>query len=150
MCISVSGPSSCPSSSLVILFIHSAFSLCYFVFSILLYNQSVSFVSDCWYVFLSSPPNCRIFFHCFEMCSFVCIVLPFVDVPLIFLFSPVLSGLFPQVVLLFFYVLLFLFVPTYSSVFPLFYHFGLFSSIFFPSFPVEFTILILVSFFMFF
>ena len=36
----------------------------------------------------------RIFFCCFEMFCFVCIVLPFVNISLIFLLSPVLSGLF--------------------------------------------------------
>ena len=44
----------------------------------------------------------KIFFRCFGMSCFVCIVLPFVDISLIFLLSPVLSSLFPQVVLLFF------------------------------------------------
>ena len=47
----------------------------------------------------------RIFFRCFGMICFVCIVLPFVDIFLIFLLFPVLSGLFLRVVLLFFPVL---------------------------------------------
>ena len=42
----------------------------------------------------------RIFFHCFAMFCFVSIALPFVDIPLIFLLSPVLPGLFPEVVFL--------------------------------------------------
>ena len=47
----------------------------------------------------------RIFFRCFGMSCFVCIVLPFVDISLITLLLPLLSGLFPQGVLLFFLVL---------------------------------------------
>ena len=47
----------------------------------------------------------RIVFHCFGKSCFVRIVLPFVDISLIFLLSPALSGLFPQVVLFFFPVL---------------------------------------------
>ena len=42
------------SSSLVILFIHSAFSL-FFSCHILIQNRSVSLTSSCWYVFVSSP-----------------------------------------------------------------------------------------------
>ena len=41
----------------------------------------------------------RIFFRCFGMSCFVCIVLPFLDIFLIFHLSPVLSGLFPLVVI---------------------------------------------------
>ena len=44
-------------------------------------------------------------------------------VSITFLLSPILSGLFPRVELLFLHVLLFLFVPC-SSVFSLVYHFG--------------------------
>ena len=67
MCISASGPSSCPSSSLypfsllrvlLVPFIHSAFSLCFFSCHILVQNCSVSLASGCWYVFVSCPPNC--------------------------------------------------------------------------------------------
>ena len=36
------------------------------------------------------------------MFNFVCVVLPFIDIFLIFVLLPVLPGLFPQVVLLFF------------------------------------------------
>ena len=50
----------------------------------------------------SLPIVDRIFFHCFGISCFVCIVLAFLDVSLFFLLWPVLSGLFPQVVLLFF------------------------------------------------
>ena len=49
----------------------------------------------------------EIFFCCFEMSSFVRIDLLFVDIFLIFLLSPGLSGLFLQVLWLFFLVLLF-------------------------------------------
>ena len=63
----------------------------------------------------------------FGMPCFVCIVLSFVDISLISLLSPVFSGLFPQFVLLFFLCCHSGSVLTYSSAFPLFYHFGLFS-----------------------
>ena len=57
----------------------------------------------------------RIFFRCFWMSYFVCIVLPFVDISLISLLSPELSGLFPQVLLLFFsrvvFSILFPYIP---------------------------------------
>ena len=56
-CVVILGPSSSPSSSHVILFIHSAFSLCFFGSHILAQNRSVSFASGCWYVFVSFPPN---------------------------------------------------------------------------------------------
>ena len=68
----------------------------------------------------------KIFFRCFGMSCFVCIVLPFVDISLVFLLSLEPSGLFPQVVLLFFLCCLFHSLPTYSRIF-LFYHFGLFA-----------------------
>ena len=55
----------------------------------------------------------RIFFRCFGISCFVCNVLPFVDISFIFLLSPVLSGLFPEVVLLFFLLLSF---PFYSYI----------------------------------
>ena len=103
MCISVLGPSSSPSSSLLILFIHSAFSLCFLV--AILSSKIVRFLwhpvvgmFSCYYL----PIVDRIFFRCFGKSCFVCIVLPFVDISLIFLLLPALSGLFPQVVLLFF------------------------------------------------
>ena len=57
MCIPPFGSSLSPYSFLVILFIHSAFSLCFGCF-ILVKNRSVSFASGCWYVFVSSPPSC--------------------------------------------------------------------------------------------
>ena len=58
MCISALGPSLCPSSSLVLSFIHSAFSLCLFGCHMFVQNRSVSLASGCWYVFVSCPPNC--------------------------------------------------------------------------------------------
>ena len=57
-CFSILGSSSSPSSSLVMLFIHSAFSLCFFGSHILAQNRSVSFASGCWYVFVSLSPSC--------------------------------------------------------------------------------------------
>ena len=89
--------------SLVILFIHSAFSL-YFLVAIFkskivrfLWHPVVNMFS-CYIL----PVVDIIFFGCFGMSCFVCIVLPFVDISLIFILSPVFSSLFPQVVLLFF------------------------------------------------
>ena len=103
MCISVLGLSSSPSSSLVILFIHSGFSLCFLV--AIFSSKIVRFL---WHPVVgmfschSFPVVGRIFFRCFGKSYFVCIVLPFVDISLIFLLWPALSGLFTQVVLLFF------------------------------------------------
>ena len=103
MCISALGPSSSPSSSLVILFIHSAFSLSFFGCHIFVQNCSVSLASGCWYDFIYALPIVdRIFFYCFGMCCFVCIVLHFVHISLVSLLSPEHSGLFPQVLLLFY------------------------------------------------
>ena len=61
MCISAFGSSSGPSTSLVISFIHSAISLCFFGFHILVQNHSFFVASGCWYVFVSSPPSCWYF-----------------------------------------------------------------------------------------
>ena len=64
------------------------------------------------------PVVVKIFFCCFGMP--VCTVLPFVDIFLIFLLSLVLSGLFPQVVLLSFLVLPF---PFRSYIFQHLYYY---------------------------
>ena len=90
----------------------------------------------------------RIFFHCFGMSCFVCIVLLFVDISLILLLSRVLSGLFPQVVLLFFLVLPFPFgsyIFQCLSFFFFFLSFWLaFVDFFLSAFPVKFPILVLI------
>ena len=66
----------------------------------------------------------RIFFRCFGMSCFVCILLPFLDVFLIFLLLPVLSVFFSSCcVVISPLCCFFLFIPTCSSVFNLFYHF---------------------------
>ena len=77
VCISVLGPSSSPSSSLVMLFFHSAFSLCFFGCHI--FVQSVRFLLypvvgmfSCY----SLPIADRFFFGCFGMSCFVCDVNP--------------------------------------------------------------------------
>ena len=115
MCISAFGSSSSPSNSFVILLIHSAFLLCSLGCYILFQNCSVSLASGCWYVFMLSPPFVgRISFHCFWISCFVCIV----DISLIFLLTPILSGLFPQVVWLIYfkiYVIRFLRVQKLHS-----------------------------------
>ena len=106
MCISVLGPSSNTSSSLVILFIHSAFLLCFLV--AILSSKIVRFL---WHPVVGmfsghslTPSQLLIEFSfvVFESPVLSVLFLPFVDISLIFLLSPALSGLFPQVVLLFF------------------------------------------------
>ena len=104
MCISAFGPSSSP-NSFALLLTHLTFFLFLLVANI--YSKIVRFF--CIQLFVISchlPPPLvgRIPFRCFEISRFVSIVLPFVDISLIFLLSPVLSGLLPQVVLLFFLV----------------------------------------------
>ena len=133
MWISILGPSSSPSSSLVILFIHSAFSLCFFSCHIFVQNRSVSFISVVdMFSCHSLPIVDRIFFRCFGKPCFVCI-----DISLIILFSPEHSGLFPQVVLLFFFVLPVLFCSRLFQRHSLFIILCCFRSILF-AFPVEF------------
>ena len=86
----------------------------------------------------------RFFFRCFGMSCFVYIALPLVDISLIILLSPILSGLFPQVVLLFFLVLAFSFyfyifqrLSFVVSFWPVFVNF-------LSAFPVEFSVLVLI------
>ena len=146
MCISTFGPSSSPSSFLVILFIHSAFSSCFLV--AIFSSKNVRFLwrpIDGMFLCHVLPVVDIIFFRCFGMSYFVCIVLPFVDISLISLLSPELSGLFPQVVLIFFLVLPFPFCSyTFQNLFvlpfwPVFVDF-------LSAFPAEFPILVLTVF----
>ena len=96
MCIALS-----PSTSFVIFFIHWTFLLCFWLpycrpKIVLLYP--VAGIFSC-----HRHQNVgRILFFCFGMYCFVCIVLPFVEISLTFLLSPVLTRIFPQVVLIFF------------------------------------------------
>ena len=106
MCISAFRPCSSPSNSFVMLFIYMAFSLCFLV--AIFYSEIVRFLLHpvvgmflCHLLRLVS----RIFFRCFIMFYFVCLVLSFVKISLIFLLSPGLPGLFPRVLLLFVQVL---------------------------------------------
>ena len=69
----------------------------------------------------------RIFLSRFGMSCFVCIILPFVDISLISFFRQYFLVYFLKLYCYFFLCSLFLFVPMYSSIFPLFYHFGQFS-----------------------
>ena len=86
------------------------------------------------------PAVDRIFSHCFGMSCFICIVLPFVDISLIFLFS----GLFPQAVLLFYLVLPFSFLfQRIPASFLCFIIMACFRR-FLCAFPVEFSILVLI------
>ena len=96
ICISTFGSSSNPSSSLVILFIHSAFSFCFLV--AIFWSKIVRFL---WHpvfgmffcllplMLIEDIPKQlkKIFFHCFGISSFVFIFLPFVDTSLISLLS---------------------------------------------------------------
>ena len=132
MCISTFGIFSNPSNSFVILFIHSTFSLCFLV--AIFQSKMVRFLLHPVAGMFSChllPVVDIIFFRCFGMSCFVCIVLPFTDISLIFLLSSVLSGLFPQFVLLFFLVLPFPFCSHIFQRFSFFYHFGLFHRFFF-------------------
>ena len=121
------GPSSRSSNSLVILFIHSAFLLCLWMpyFSPKSFGFSCIRLLVCFRVNFSQlliefsffVLECAVLFVLFYSLS-ICLFIPF---------SPVLTILFPQVVLQFFFLCcLFLFVPTHSRVFPLFCHIGLF------------------------
>ena len=116
MCISPFGPSSSPSSSLVISFIQSAFSLFFFLLAIFSSENVRSLWCPVVGMFLCHALSVvgRIFFRYFGTFCFVCIVLPLVYISLISLLSPELSGLFPQVVPLFFLVLFF---PFCSQIF---------------------------------
>ena len=129
VCISTFGPSSSPFNSLVILFIHSTLPLCFLV--AMFFSKIVRFLLHPVVGMFSCnllPGVDRILFRCFGMSCFVYIVLPFVNIYSIFLLLPVRSGLFPQVVLLFFLVLLFPFCSNiFQRLFFLFNPFGLFS-----------------------
>ena len=65
----------------------------------------------------------RIVFDAFGMSYFVCIVLPCLDIFLIFLLWQVSSGYFFELFSLFYLCYFFLFVPICSSVFQLFYYY---------------------------
>ena len=69
--------------------------------------------------------------------------LPFVDISLISLLSPELSGLFPQVVLLFFLVFYFAFCSHIFQDLSVLPFWPVFVVIFLSGFPVEFPILVL-------
>ena len=127
LCISTFGSSSSLSNFFIMLFIHSDFSLCFLI--AIFQSKIVRFllhpVVDMLLCHLL-PVVDWIFFCCLGMSCFASIVLPFVKISLIFFISPVPSGLFPKFVQLFFLCWLFLFVPTFSSVFILFYHLACF------------------------
>ena len=142
VCISALGPSSNPSCSFVISFIHSTFSLCFFGCHIFVQNCSV-FLRLVAGKFLchALPTIDRIFFRCFGKSCFVSI-LPFVNISLITLLSPELSGLFSQVVLLFFLVLSFAFCSHIFQDLSVLPFWPVFVD-FLCGFPVEFPILVL-------
>ena len=114
MCISALGPSLSSSNSFVILLTHSSFLSCFLV--AIFYTKIVRFllhpvvgIFSCHLLPLVGKISCS----CFGMSCFVCIVSPFLDIFLLFLFSPVLSGLFPQVVLPFFSCVAFSFLSLH-------------------------------------
>ena len=75
---------------------------------------------------------------------FVCIVLPFVDISYISVLSPVLSGLFPQVVLSIFPVLSFFVFLIIPASFFCFTILAYFRRLFLSEFLVEIPILVLI------
>ena len=94
-------PFSSPSNSFSMLFIHSAFLICSLRSYILLRNSFASLslvvgISSCILPLLAG----RIFFRCFGLSCFVCIVLSCLDIFLAPLLSPVPSDLFCRIVLL--------------------------------------------------
>ena len=120
MCISAFGHSSSPSNSFVILLMHSGISLCFLVAIFL--TKIVWFllhlvVGMFWGHLL--PFVGGIFFRCFGMFCFVCIVLPFVNIFLIFLLSPVIFGLFPQYCIIIFSCVAFFFLSLHVPAFSL-------------------------------
>ena len=114
--------------SLVILLIHSASSLCFLVAIFLskivrfLWHRVVGMFL-CYTLLVVD----RIFFRCFGMSCFVCIVLPFFQ----YVFNlPSFACTFwfiSSSCAVIFSCVAFSFSPTYFGVFLLFYHFGLFS-----------------------
>ena len=145
MCISAFGPSSSPLNSFVMLFIHSASSLCFLV--AVFQSKIVRFLlHPVAGMFLCNllPVVDRIIFRWYGMFCFVCNVFPFVDISLIFLFSPVLSGLFPQLVLLSFLMLPFLFCSYIFQRLSFVLSFCPDFVDFLFAFPVEFPILVLI------
>ena len=82
----------------------------------------------------------RIFFRCFGMSCFVSLVLPFVDIFLIFLLSPVLYG---SIVILSYVVFSFLFLHIPAS-FLCFIILASFRRFFLFALPLEFPILVLI------
>ena len=143
MFISPFGPSS-HSSFLVILFINSTFSLCFLV--ALFSSKNVRFlrrpVVGMFLCHVLSVVG-RIFFRCFGMSCFVYIVLPFVDISLISLLLPKLSGLFPQVMLFFSRVVFSILFPHIPGSFCLTILASFRRFFFLSSFPVEFLNLVL-------
>ena len=125
-----------------LLFIHSAFRYVFW----LPYFSPESFGFSCIRLFSCHllPITGRNVFLCFGMSCFVCTVLPFVSISLIFLLSPRICGLFPQVVFLFL-----LFVLAFPFCLFMFHCFHIVLSFwpvlvdFLSAFPVEFPFMVL-------
>ena len=96
-----------PLSELLRVLIHLVF--CNVLLVVMFYSKVFRFLLHSVVDMLSchspSPLVDKISVRCFRMACFISSDLPFADIFLIFLLSPVVSGLFPQVALLFFYVL---------------------------------------------
>ena len=120
-------------------FIHSAFLLCSFRSHILLQNCFVSLSSGCIHPVIAG----WIFFRCFEMFNFVRVVWFCLDIFLVFLLSPIPSGLFPRVVLFVSLVFLFSFRPSMLLHLSSVLSFLLVVVGFLSAFPVEFLIQVL-------
>ena len=138
VCISAFGPCSRCSSSLVVLFIHSAFSLCRFGCHILVQNRSVSFAFGCWYVLLIE------FSFIILECPILSIVLPFCR----YLFNlPSFASTFWYIsssCIASFSCVVFSFpIPIYFSVFIFFITFSCFRRFFLSEFLVGIPILVL-------
>ena len=143
MCISAFIPSSIP-NSLVILFIYSAFSLC-FLFAIFLFKIVQFLLHLVTGMFFSSSPPCVIFFHCFGVFCFVCIALTFVNIFLIFLFFIWTFWFISSICMVIFYCVDFSFWFLHSPA--SFYHFIILASFlrfFLSAFPVGFPVLVLI------
>ena len=148
MCISVFRLSSKPSNSFIILFIPLLCSLgCPNLVQIVWFLQHA--VVDMFSFHITTLAG-RISFRYFGISCFVCIVLPLINIFLIFLLSAVLYGLFPQVVFLLFLMLPFPFSPICSVVVSFLLWFLPIFIDFLSTFSVEFPILVLVFLFVFF
>ena len=144
MCISAFGTCWSSSSSFVRLFIHSAFSPCFFCCCLTLVVRFPLHLVVGMFSFHLFPHVGKIFFRCFGMSFLVCIAIPFVYISLIILLSPLLSGLFLQIVQLLFSFVAFSFLSLHvPASFFCFIILACFRRCF-SAFSVDFPILVLI------